>query len=324
MINVVIASPFSEESRQRIMTAGEGKCVFAELGADTPPEKAAEIMAEAEVLVGFVHPGLYAHAKKLKLVQATWAGVDSIVAAVPADVLMANASGAFGAVISEHIIACAMSIMRLVPAYSRQRRWKDLGCELTFEGRRALILGAGDIGLCTARRLKPFGVTTVGVRRVPREIPQGFDEMYTLAQLDEQLALADFVLCALPGTAETAGLLDERRLRLMKSTAVLVNAGRGSLIDTAALERVMAEGHLFGAALDVTEPEPLPESSPLWQMDNVLITPHVAGLGFGHLPETEAKIAEICRENLRRYVNGEALMNIVDRSTGYRETVTEG
>ena len=127
----------------------------------------------------------------------------------------------------------------------------------------------------------------------------------------------------LPGTKETAGLLDERRLRLMKKTAVLVNAGRGSLIDTAALEKVMAEGHLFGAALDVTAPEPLPESSPLWDMDNVIITPHVAGIGFGHLPETESKIADICCENLARYVRGEALINLVDRATGYRETMMD-
>ena len=83
----------------------------------------------------------------------------------------------------------------------------------------------------------------------------------------------------------------------------------------------MAEGHLFGAALDVTSPEPLPESSPLWEMDNVIITPHVAGIGFGHLPETERKIADICCENLARYVRGESLINLVDRATGYRETM---
>lgn len=323
MINVVLSSGFREENKERIIAAGGGVCRFTELGMDTPKAEAEKIMAEAEVLIGFVNPGLFAVAKNLKLLQATWAGVDAIAAAVPEGVTMTNASGAFGPVIAEYMVSCAMALARLIPAYARRRRWQDIGCELTFEGKRALILGAGDIGVCVARRMKPFGMTIAGVRRVPRAIPEGFDEMYTLDELDEQLALADYVFCVLPGTKETAGLLDERRLRLMKKTAVLVNAGRGSLIDTAALEKVMAEGHLFGAALDVTAPEPLPESSPLWDMENVIITPHVAGIGFGHLPETERKIADICCENLARYVRGEELINLVDRATGYRETMME-
>ena len=177
MINVVIASPFREEAKKRIIEAGGSACVFSELGMDTPPAEAEKIMSEAEVLIGFVRPDMFRYAEKLRLVQATWAGVDAIAGAVPAEVAMTNASGAFGPVIAEHIIACAMAIGRLIPAYSRSRRWKDLGCELTFEGKRALILGAGDIGICTARRLKPCGVTTVGVRRVPREKPDCFDEM---------------------------------------------------------------------------------------------------------------------------------------------------
>lgn len=324
MINAVIASPFREAMRKRILETGGGACTFSELSMETPAAEAEDIIRRAEVLIGFTSPELLQKADNLRFLQATWAGVDAIAAAVPKSVksvFIANASGAFGPVISEHIIACAMSLCRLIPAYARQGRWKALGCELTFEGKRALILGAGDIGTCTAQRLKPFGMTTVGIRRVPRKKPDCFDEMYTLAELDRQLELADFIFCVLPGTAETAGLLDERRLRLMKKNAVLVNAGRGSLIDTAALEHVMAEGHLFGAALDVTSPEPLPEESPLWRMDNVLITPHVAGIGFGHLEETENKIVDICCENLRRYINGLPLINLIDRSTGYRETV---
>ena len=116
MINVVIASAFGEENKKRIMTAGEGKCRFFEVGADTPANEAEKIMADDEVLIGIVKPALLAGAKKLKLLQATWAGVDAINGAVPTDVAMTNASGAFGPVIAEHMVACAMALARLIPA----------------------------------------------------------------------------------------------------------------------------------------------------------------------------------------------------------------
>lgn len=321
MINVVLASPFRPEAEEIITRAGEGRCRFERALPDTPPKEAAEIFSRADVVIGFAPPEALAAAKRLRWLQMTWAGVDAVAGRLPEGVILTNASGAFGPVIAEHILACLLALCRRLPAYARQGKWRALGSEATLEGRRALILGAGDIGVCTAQRLRPFGTRCVGIRRVAREKPDCFNEMYTLEALDEQLALADAVICCLPGTEQTRGLLNERRLLLMKPDALLVNVGRGSLIDTPALERVLASGRLFGAALDVTEPEPLPESSPLWAMDNVIITPHVAGIGFGHLPETERRIAEICADNLRRFLDGMPLANIVDPALGYRRTV---
>ena len=120
------------------------------------------------------------------------------------------------------------------------------------------------------------------------------------------------VACALPGTAATRGLLNKDRLLSMKPTALLLNCGRGSLIVTRDLEDVLAAGHLGGVALDVTDPEPLPESSPLWNCDRVILTPHISGASFGHVAETEDKIYRLAAENLRRYLNGEDLLNEVD------------
>ena len=112
-------------------------------------------------------------------------------------------------------------------------------------------------------------------------------------------------------------MLDKRRIALMKSDALLVNVGRGSLIDTDALTEALSGGHLFGAILDVFEQEPLPPDSPLWTMKNVLITPHISGPSFGHSPHTEKLIADICEENIRRFMNGEPLTNTVLPETGY-------
>ena len=322
MINVIIASPFREEYKEQIIASGKDRCHFDFVLPDTPQEEAELLLKEAEVIIGYVSPALLPCAKKLRWLQLTWAGVDAVIKRAPENAVLTNASGAFGTVIAEHIMACLLSLSRHIPAYARQGKWQALGCEATLEGKRALILGAGDIGCCTAQRLKAFNTVTVGIRRVPRSKPACFDEMYSLDELDGQLKAADFVLCCLPGTEQTKGLLNHERLLMMKDSAILVNVGRGTLIDTAALESIMAQGKLFGAALDVTDPEPLPENSPLWNMDNVIITPHVAGIGFGHLPETEKRIADICCENLRRYMLGEELINIVDMSTGYRRTLS--
>ena len=147
-----------------------------------------------------------------------------------------------------------------------------------------------------------------------------FDEVYDLTALDQQLQKADIVIGCLPGTPETKGLLNYERLYSMKKDAILVNVGRGSLIPTEDLIRVLEEGNLKGAVLDVFETEPLPETSPLWNMENVLITPHIAGPSFGGNAgnaEVQAMIWNICMENMERYLNGKKLKNIVRLKDGY-------
>ena len=164
--------------------------------------------------------------------------------------------------------------------------------------------------------MKALGAYTIGVRRTSHEKPEYLDEQYTLEELDGLLGRADIVAMVLPGGAATNHLMDERRLGLMKKGAYLINVGRGNAIDPEALLKVLKEGKLGGCGLDVTEPEPLPADSPLWDLENLVITPHVAGNFF--LPETFERIVRIAGENLAAWANGTEFRNVVDFSTGYK------
>ena len=225
--------------------------------------------------------------------------------------LLTTASGAFGETIAEHAIGMLLALCRRLPAYARQGNWNDLGSERRVAGGTALIFGAGDLGGCIARRLQAFGVKTFGVcRRISPGRP-GFDRLVRLDEAETLLPAADFVLGAMPQSPETAGWLSAERLALLPQDAVVVNVGRGSFLDADALARELQNGHLFGAGLDVTDPEPLPAAHPLWSLPNCILTPHVAGVSFGHLPQTEERIWRICAENLERYAAGNPLRNLV-------------
>lgn len=250
----------------------------------------------------------------------TWAGADIYTrGGFPQGIKIANASGAFGPVIAEYVIGAILCVYRRFPEYIENQKvciWRDAGAERTIEGKTALILGTGDIGSNIAKRLSAFGTKNIGIRRTGAPA-QYFDEMHTLSNIDALLPHADLVIGCLPNTKETGHILNYDRLCLMKSDALFINVGRGSLIDTDALIRALEERRIAGAILDVLENEPLAADSPLWKMPNVLITPHISGRGFGHDPATEKKVWDICLENLRRYIAGEDIINEVDMNLGY-------
>ncbi|MGM9522889.1 MAG: D-2-hydroxyacid dehydrogenase [Faecousia sp.] len=275
------------------------------------PERENEI-GSAEIIFGNPTVDELHRAKALKWVQMTWAGADRYLSGdFPRNVHLTTASGAFGETIAEHTLAMLFALCRRLPAYIRAGAWCDLGCEKQVCGATAMIFGCGDLGGSLARRLKALGVTTVGVCRNARQRREGFDVLTTLECAELFLPEADFVLCALPHSAQTAGYFDSLRIGLLKQDAIFINVGRGSLADIGALAQALSEGRLFGVGLDVTDPEPLPQEHPLWTQPNAIITPHVAGVSFGHLPQTEQKIWAICEENLVRYRRGEALKNEV-------------
>ena len=241
----------------------------------------------------------------------------------PAHVILTNATGAFGRPIAEYAFGAVFTLMRRFHQYrdcQKEAKWQRQGDELSPTGKHVLILGAGDIGTNAAQLFKMMDCRITGVRRVVRNVPQEFDAMITLEQVDEYLPEADIVICCMPHTPLTQGFFTKARFEKMKSTAIFVNVGRGTLVDHEALAEVLNEGKIYGAALDVTNPEPLPENHPLWKCRNVLITPHVSGQTFAGLKDKEDFFFRMCRENLEAYRDGKPLQNRVDLKTGYRVT----
>lgn len=284
-----------------------------------------EELAEAEVIVGFPPISRLKEAKKLRWLQIPWSGADGYAdhPEFPGHVLLTNATGAFGRPIAEHIFASVFALMRRFPLYRDNQNkclWQRCGNELSPTGKNVLIMGAGDIGTNAAILFKKFDCHVTGVRRIPRKAPDCFDAMLSLEQAETALPQADIVVCSMPDTPLTRGYFDRRRLSLLKPDAIFVNVGRGSILDHGALAELLSSGAIFGAALDVTEPEPLPADHPLWKCPNLLLTPHVSGQTFMGLKTKEEFFFSLCRENLERYRDGKPLKNIVDLSTGYRAT----
>lgn len=282
-------------------------------------------LRDADVIIGHLPPKDLQYCTKLKLMQMDIAGADSYVRSpyLPEETVLCNASGAYGVVLAEHAVALVMALCRDLPLYVQNKlrhEWLPSMPDKPVEGGTVLILGAGDIGVNTARLLRPLAARIIGVRRVRRSAPEGFDEMIGFDELDDYLPQADFVCCSLPSTPETVHLLDARRLRLMKEDAVLVNVGRGSLIPTADLCAVLGEGRLRGVGIDVCETEPLPPDSPLWDCERLIITPHTAGNAMTQDSPTNRRIYEIIWHNLESYIAGRPLDHVVDRKTGYRKT----
>ena len=267
---------------------------------------------DAEIIIGEPTLEELKHAHSLKWLQMTWAGADRYLhGGFPSGVSLTTASGAFGQTIAEHSLALILALARRLPSYARSRKWEDLGGEKRLYGTTALIYGCGDIGSHIATLLKSFQIRTVGVCRNPRKPRKNFDILTTLDSAELFFSEAELVICALPHSEDTCGYFCEERLAALRNDCIFVNVGRGSLVDTQSLCRLLAKGKFFGVGLDVVDPEPLPDKHPLRNYSNVILTPHVAGIGFGHLKDTEDKIWAICKNNLRRYLAGEPLENQV-------------
>lgn len=266
----------------------------------------------ATVILGNVHPDLVKKASGLRWLQTESAGYDQYMepGLLPTDCRLTNASGAYGTSVSEHMLAMLLGQMKNLHGYRHQQlrsQWQDLGEAKTLVDANVLIVGTGDLGTSLAQRVKALGAHTMGVRRDVDKPADGIDTMHSMDEMDDLLPRADVVALMLPASEETDNLMDRRRLKLMKPDAILLNAGRGSAVNTNDLADVLATGHLWGAALDVTEPEPLPNDHPLWHQPRVTITPHSSG--GDHLTLTLKRVNKIAEENLKHYIAGEDLIN---------------
>lgn len=316
-MQIIVAIP-TEERHRALLEAAAPEAAFTYCRRrDLTPE----LLAGAEVILGNPEPQMLRHAQKLRWLQLRSAGTNGYCepGVLPQGVALTNATGAYGLAISEHMIGQLFMLKKKLHLYYQnqlEHRWASHGEVTAIEGSTLLCLGLGDIGGRFARKMKGLGCHVIGVKRRTGERPDYVDELYTVDRLDEQLPRADILAMSLPGTDETTHILDARRLALMKPSAVVLNVGRGSAIDPEALLAALQNGVIAGAAVDVTEPEPLPADSPLWAQPNLLITPHISG-GYS-LPATREEIIAICARNLAAFVAGRPLENVVDMQTGYR------
>ncbi len=288
----------------------------------TQKEVTAEMLKKTEVTIGNVPALLLRDAKDIRFVQLDSAGVEPYIVPGILDetVKLCNASGAYGTAMTEFMIAELLFLMKNLGTYHDQRKvryWNDVYNVRVICGSRVLVLGAGSIGRTFAERMHAFGARVVGIRRHKTEVPPYMEALFSLDDLDEQLKKADIVACVLPNTKKTRGLLTEERLKKMKKDAILLNFGRGTLVDPEDLAKALRKGWIGGAAIDVTDPEPLPENSSLWDAPNLILTPHASG--GCQLPLIRDAIFTIARDNLTAYMNGEPMRNEVDRKAGYRK-----
>lgn len=277
---------------------------------------------QADVVVGNIPEQFTQYMKNTKLLQLNSSGVAprfvDLAKSMPG-LTLCSASGAYGPAISEHMMGALLMLMKHMHRYrddQRQATWLDRGEVRSVLGSKVLVVGMGDIGTHFAKLAHAFGAEVIGVRRRPGEPPEGVSRIATMEELNDLLPWADVVALSLPETKDTIGLIGSHRLMLMKPGSYLINVGRGSAVDQDALAKALRSGHLAGAHLDVTTPEPLPQDHPLWQVDNVFITPHVAG-DF-HLPLTLDLIYGMAAHNIRVLQQGGEFVARVDTQTGYR------
>jgi phosphoglycerate dehydrogenase-like enzyme len=247
----------------------------------------------------------------LRWVQLPWAGIEPFVDVLDRDRLWTCGKGVYAEPVAEHALALALAGLRAVGHYARQRTWSGpRGRNLL--GGKVTILGGGEITRSLIRLLGPFGPSITVVRRHAEPL-DGADEVVEASALHRALREADLVVLALALTPETEQIVDAAALQAMPDHAWLVNVARGRHVDTDALVAALEAGDIGGAALDVTDPEPLPDGHPLWHLDNCLLTPHV-----GNTPEMgRVLLAERVRENVRRYAAGEQLLGPVHVELGY-------
>lgn len=315
-----VCANFITEPYRRQIDEAAAKCGFSAVYMENQEELARKI-GNFEVLFGYIPPELLRDARQLKWLCMASAGVDHVLdeSLWPhPGCLLSNSSGAYGPTISEHILMVLLMLLRRMPEYVRasaKQEWPYLTPIRSITGSHIVILGAGDIGSNTARRLKALGAKVSGVCRSGKSGEPAFDRVLPVSELDPILPEADAVVLALPSTPQTVNILSRSRIALLRPDAYVVNVGRGSAIDQDALLEALQNNRIAGAALDVMTPEPLPQDHPLWRCPNVIITPHISGnMSLGLTCDLDVEM--FCGD-LLRYANGEPLQNLVDRTRGY-------
>lgn len=311
-------TPFFPEQREelsRMITEAGYEPVW--LPGDMP---SVEDLKGCEILMGYFPPDLMKYLPDLKWVQTPAAGVEKLCGDIYAhdDVILTNCSGAFGIAISEYMLTGLLMLMRNMPAYGANQRahvWRCVGTCRSIYGSRITVLGTGNIGTEFARRATAMGAHVRGVNQFGTPADPCFEKIYATEQMAEAVAGADVVVMCLPGTPESTKAVNASVFAAMSPDTIVCNAGRGFTVDQAVMIDALREKRIAGAVLDVFETEPLPTDSPLWDMENVVITPHIAG--HDDDPINISQIFAIFKENLSRYLAGQPLTHVVNRKLGY-------
>jgi phosphoglycerate dehydrogenase-like enzyme len=289
-------------------------------------ERVEDHLRDSEIIFAFsLRPEHFKLAQKLRWIHAPTAAVHQLLfpELVKSDVILTNAREVHGPVVAEHVIALIFALAKKIPqaAVLQRKRtwgqdaiWNDGPRPREVAGATLGLIGLGSIGRTVARMASALGMRVIAVREHPeKEKPEGVAAVYAPEHINDLLSLSDFVVVAAPLTDATRGLINEDRLAAMHRDAYLINVGRGAQVDEATLADALRNHRIAGAALDVFEQEPLPTQSPLWELDNLLLTPHSAGLTEKLWPRHYALFAE----NLRLYLGGEPLLFVVDKHKGY-------
>ena len=329
-MKLLIHPPVDETRLQKIReAAGDLHVVNA-----TDPAAAMDEITSSDAFFGKLTPELLSRAAQLRWVQAPTASLEHYLfpKLIEHPCRLSNMRGLFSDVIADHVMGCVLCFVRNLHMYLRQqmrRHWEPTGGEAartTFAAGPGTVseidrrhrhvadctmgvVGVGSIGAEVCRRAAAFGMQLAGVDPVRRQLPGLLLNIWPPERLADLLAFSDFVVIAAPHTPQTAKLFRAEQFRRMKPTACLINVGRGAIVDLADLTAALEAGEIAGAALDVFETEPLPPDHPLWSMENVIITPHVAGAS----PRVAERHLETLLENIRRFRRGEEPLNLVDK-----------
>ena len=318
MKDVLVLMPVEARHKEKLEAAGAG-CRFR---YSTPEQVTKEEIQSANVILGQPDAALLAASENLEWLQLESAGADAYIkpGVLNEKTVLTNATGAYSKAVAEHAFALTLMLQKKLYLYRDDQRkaiWGDRGTVSSLSDCTVAVVGLGDIGQHYARLVKAMGAYVIGVKRRTGSCPDYVDELVMTQDLDTVLPRADVILSILPNTAATRYIYTAESFDKMKDSALFINCGRGNAVASQVLYEALSQHKIAAAAVDVTEAEPLPAVSPLWQLENLVITPHISG-GF-HLPETFERIVDIAAENLRAYLAGRELRNVIDFATGYKK-----
>ena len=311
-IKMVLQRRLEDEYMQQIHALGVETVVVTSV-AEVP-----QVIGDADAYFGGMTPEILNAGKKLRWVQATSAGLDGYYFPElrASELTVTNIRGIYSDVIADHVFSLVMAFARGLHHYIRrqsQGKWEKGAPVIHLAGTTLGVVGLGGIGLAVAERGPVFGMRVIGMDPAPKGKPDFIAHIYSPDELATMVAVSDFVVICVPHTAETEGLFDAAMFGAMKPAGILINIGRGKVVNLQALTEALQRGQIGGAGLDVYEEEPLPAGHALWSIENVILTPHVAGIS----PEIDKRRKALIVENVRRFCTGEPLLNVVDNQKGY-------